>query len=403
MNKRSYEPPQVEKNGKQRWIFFAFCLVSVAAFFAGTRVGELDISRVLDPLSGIERSNETLDLSSVQKTYQYLQANFDGDIDQQALIDGANRGLVDAAGDVHTEYMNASEARQFEKDLSGDVGAGIGAEIGVRSDQPTIIRLLEGNPAKESGLKAGDTITQVNDESVVGEPADKVATMIRGEAGTTVKLVIIRAGEDIEYSITREKINNPSVSSEVKNKIGIIKISRFDGQTGSLARKAAEDLVRQNVTGIIVDIRSDGGGYLSAAVDVAGLWLNKKVVVTQKQRGAVIDTQTTSSDAPLEAMKTVVLVNGGTASASEILASSLRDYGAATLIGEKTFGKGSVQQIINLDDSALLKITVAHWYTPKDKNLDENGLIPDQVVSLSDEDVNAGRDPQLDAALRAFR
>jgi carboxyl-terminal processing protease len=381
-------------------LFIAASIIAGISFYMGTR--SHDIEAFLSPLTGVKRSTESLDLSDVQSTYQYLSANYDGKLDKRALIEGANKGLVAAAGNQYTVYMNASEAKDFQKELSGDVGAGIGAELGMRGTNVTIVRTLEGNSAQSAGVLAGDIVVSVNGESAAGWQADKAASKIRGEAGTTVKLVVKRGETEIPYTLTRAKINNPSVSSEVIGSTGIIKISRFDEQTGALARKAAAELKQKNVNSIIVDVRSDGGGYLSAAVDVAGLWLDNKVVVTQKKNGNVISTERTDNNAVLKDMKTIVLVNGGTASASEILAASLRDYGAATLLGEKTFGKGSVQQVIDLNNDALLKVTVARWYTPKNKNLDAGGLIPNQEIKLTDEDRNAGRDPQLDAAKQSL-
>jgi carboxyl-terminal processing protease len=381
-------------------LFIAASIIAGISFYIGTR--SHDIEAFLSPLTGVKRSTESLDLSDVQSTYQYLSANYDGKLDKRALIEGANKGLVAAAGNQYTVYMTASEAKDFQKELSGDVGAGIGAELGMRGTNVTIVRTLEGNSAQSAGVLAGDIVVSVNGESAAGWQADKAASKIRGEAGTTVKLVIKRGEAEIPYTLTRAKINNPSVSNEVVGSTGIIKISRFDEQTGALARKAAVELKQKNVNSIIVDVRSDGGGYLSAAVDVAGLWLDNKVVVTQKKNGNVISTERTDNNAVLKGMKTIVLVNSGTASASEILAASLRDYGVATLLGEKTFGKGSVQQVIDLNNDALLKVTVARWYTPKNMNLDAGGLVPNQEVKLTDEDRNAGRDPQLDAAKQSL-
>jgi carboxyl-terminal processing protease len=397
MIKISFVTSKNKPNTHNGLIFFIIAsIIAGVSFFAGTRTH--DIQAFLSPLTGVERSAETLNLDDVQSTYQYLSANYDGKLDKRILIEGANRGLVAAAGDQYTAYMSADEAGDFKKELSGDVGAGIGAELGIRNNKVTIVRTLEGNSARAVGILAGDILVSVNDELAVGWKTDEAASKIRGEEGTTVKIVVLRGETELSYTLTRAKINNPSVTSEILGSTGIIKISRFDEQTGTLARKAAGSLKQKGIRSVIVDVRSDGGGYLSAAVDVAGLWLDNKVVVTQKKNGVVTDTQRTSKDAPLKNLKTVVLINGGTASASEILAASLREYGVAKLVGEKTFGKGSVQQVIDLNNDALLKVTVARWYTPKNKNLDAGGLIPDKEVKLTDRDSNAGLDPQLDAA-----
>ena len=373
------------------------CLIAIIAFFAGTRAEQ--IMNTVGPLIGMTPTSETLDLSSVQRTYQQLKANFDGTLDSQKLIDGAKRGMVAASGDKHTVFYDAEEAKEFNNDLSGNVGAGIGAEIATRNNQPTVIRLLPNNPAAESGLKAGDQVVAVNGESTVGQESSPTAALIRGEPGTSVRLAVKRGDKTYSYTITRQTIDNPSVHTSVKNDVGIMTISRFDEQTAVRARKAAENFKQQGVKGIIVDIRSDGGGYLEAATNTAGVWLEDTLVATQRRGDVVLSEQRTMSDAPLKGVPTVVLVNEGSASASEIFAAALREHGAAKLIGQKTFGKGSVQQVIPLEGDTILKVTVSKWYTDKGVNVNGNGLEPDVKVALSADDINRGTDPQLAKAL----
>jgi carboxyl-terminal processing protease len=381
--------------------FFSIAIIAVVGFVLGTRSN--DLLATVGPIFGFKITSSTLDLSAVQKTYHELKANYDGKLDTQKLIEGASRGLVSAAGDQYTVYMNAKEAAEFNKDLSGDIGGGIGAEIGIRSNKPTIIRVLANNPAEKAGLKAGDTILAVNDEGAASWTADKTATEIRGEAGTTVKLVVARGNDTKEFTITRQVVNNPSVVGSVQDEIGILTISRFDEQTATLARQAADSFKQQNVRGVILDLRGNGGGYLSAAQEVAGLWLNDKIVVSERVNGKVTDELRSGSDAVLEGIPTVVLVNGSSASASEIVAGALQDYKKATLVGEKTFGKGSVQKVIDLSSDAILKVTVARWYTPNGKNITKEGITPDQVVELTASDADAGKDPQLSKALMKLK
>lgn len=377
-------------------LFLVVCGTLAIGFVAGTRGDQLYSS--VASLFGMKTDSSRLDLASIEETYQKLKANYDGDIDVQKLVYGANRGMVEAVGDPYTVYMDPTEAEKFNKDLEGDVGAGIGAEIGVRSDRATILRVLPDHPAEKAGVQRGDVIEYVNGESALKWDSDTAAKAIRGEKGTTVKIIVSRNGEAKEFAITRDTINNPSVESRVEDGVGILKISRFDAETGVLARKAAESLKAQNVKGIVVDVRSDGGGYLDAAKDVAGLWLNNTVVATQRNGNVVISTEKTGHSAIVGDIKTVVLVDGGTASASEILAAALRDSGKATIIGEKTFGKGSVQQMITLGGGSQLKVTVARWYTPRGVNVSEKGLTPEKTVKLTQADLDADRDPQLDAA-----
>ena len=375
--------------------------VAVISFIAGTRGNE--ILGVVAPILGIQVETGTLDLANLQSTYQQLKANFDGELDEQALIDGAHRGLVEAAGDPYTTFMTAEEAADFNNDLSGNIGGGIGAEIGLRNDAVTIIRVLPDNPAEEAGLEAGDQIIAVNDEPVGDETVDDVVGKIRGEVGTSVKISVMRDEQRENINVTRRTVTNPSVQSRIENGIGILTLSRFDEQTARLAREAAQSFKRENVSGVVLDLRGNGGGYLTAAQEVAGIWLNDKVVVTERSGNRVTEELTTGDDAVLNGIPTTVLVNGGSASASEIVAGALQDHGAATLIGEKTFGKGSVQKIIELSDGNQLKVTIAKWYTPKGKNITESGIKPDQTVELTQDDVNDDNDPQLDAALDRLR
>ncbi|MFZ2836123.1 MAG: S41 family peptidase [Candidatus Saccharimonadales bacterium] len=391
------------RNRRQRTFSKSFLFLTIAAtaligFVAGTRSN--DIIAAIGPVFGIKVHTGTLDLSSVQTTYQKLAANYDGELDTQKLVEGASRGLVEAAGDPYTVYMDAKEAADFNNDLSGNIGGGIGAEIGLREEKPTIIRVLKDNPAEKAGLAAGDQIVAVNDQTAVGQTVDKVVGNVRGEAGTTVKISVLRSGVPKEFTVTRSVINNPSVDSKVENGIGTLTISRFDSQTGALARKAAQQFKDQGVKSVILDLRGNGGGYLGAAQDVAGLWLDEKVVVSERTGGRTTEELKTGKDALLAGIQTVVLVNGGTASASEIVAGALQDYGVATLLGEKTFGKGSVQQVLDLGAGTVLKVTIAKWYTPKGNNINKEGIEPDQTVVLGQADASSGNDPQLQAALK---
>jgi carboxyl-terminal processing protease len=388
---RSKKASGVSKNTFLLSIFF----VALVGFVAGTR--STQIYSVIAPIFGIKASGDTLDLQIVQKTYQELKANYDGTLDTSKLVDGAARGMVAAAGDRYTVFMDKTESEDFAKQLSGEV-SGIGAEIGVRSDQPTILRVITDSPAEKAGVMAGDLIVSVNGVSVDKADAATVAEKIRGEAGTSVKLVLKKGDVTREVTIVRAKINDASVRWSVKDGIGTMIISRFDQDTGSLARQAAESFKSQGVTGVVLDLRDDGGGYLDAAKDVASLWLTDKIVVTEKTNGKVTDEIRTSGTPVLAGIKTVVLVNGGSASASEIVAGALQDYKVATLVGEKTFGKGTVQKLITLPDGRQLKVTIARWYTPNGKNITKEGISPDKTVQLTTGDINAGRDPQADAA-----
>ncbi len=343
-----------------------------------------------------------IDLTSVQETYRALESNFDGDLDKKKLIEGANKGLVDAAGDQYTVFMNKKESTSFDDALSGNIGGGIGVEVGMRNNVPTVVRVLQDNPAEKSGVMINDIITKVNGESTEGKTLTEVTTAIRGEVGTTVKLTVLRNGEEKEFNITREQVNNPSAYGQIKDGVGILTITRFDDETGSLARAVAMDFKNKGVKGVVVDLRGNGGGYVTAAQAVAGIWLDRQLVTTERTKGKVTEELKSTGSPILNGVKTVVLVNGSSASASEIVAGALHDHKVATLVGEKTFGKGSVQKLVNLSDGATLKVTIARWYTPRGVNISEKGIVPDTTVVRSADDINAGRDPQLEAALKAI-
>lgn len=356
------------------------------------------IEAAIGPVFGYKAHSGEIDLSSVQLTYSQLAAHFDGQLNVNDLIQGANRGLVQAAGDTYTTYFSPKEAVDFNNSLNGNIGGGIGAEIGIKNSKVTVIRTLKNNPAVKAGLMANDVVLSVNDQDVTGWSVEKVVSNIRGEEGTTVKIKVLRGSETKEFSITRAIIDNPSVESNVEGTVGTMTISRFDGETGTLAKAAAQDFVKQGVKSVILDLRDNGGGYVSSAVEVAGIWLDNKIVVTERSGDTVKDQLRSGSNTILAGIPTVVIVNGGTASASEIVSGALQDYKAAKIVGEKTFGKGSVQLPINLNGGAEIKVTVAKWYTPNGKNISKEGISPDQTATLTQSDIDKSVDPQLDAA-----
>jgi carboxyl-terminal processing protease len=344
-----------------------------------------------------------LDYSSVDTIYRSIKENYDGKLSESDLLDGLKEGLAKATGDPYTEYFNPEDAEEFYGALDGTF-EGIGAELG-KDDSGNIIIIspLAGYPAEKAGLKPKDLIAQIDGKSTADFSVDDAVKLIRGKAGTEVKLTIVRDGVPQDITIRREAITVPSVESEVRDGIGILTISRFGDDTAALVQKAADDFKTQQVRGIVLDLRGDPGGLLDAAVSVSSLWLRNKTVLTERRDNKVIQTYTSRGTPTLQDIKTVVLINGGSASASEITAGALRDNKAASLLGEKSFGKGSVQQPINLGDGSLLKVTVARWYTPSGKNIDKEGITPDTEVTISDEDIKAGRDPQLEAALAQLR
>lgn len=381
------------------FILVGFIVVGFLGYLAGAL--QPSLNNGIRSLLGDSASQ--LDTSSLQETYQKLKDNFDGDIDDAALIDGANRGMVDALGDRYTVFMNEDEAREFNDSLSGNVGIGVGIEVALRDNQPTVVRVLRDNPAEKAGIKVGDKIVAVNGDSTIDATVTATTQKIRGDEGTSVKVTMLRNGSKIDFTMVRHQINNPSVYTSQRDNIGIVTITRFDNDTGRLTRKAAQEFKTAGVKGVVLDLRGNGGGYVEAAKAVASIWLKDKLIVTEKTSSRIIEEIHSTGDTILAGMPTVVLVDEGSASASEIVAGALRDHKVAKVVGQTTFGKGSVQQLLGLSGGATLKVTIARWYTPSGRNISEEGIAPDLKVEMSVDDSNSGRDPQLDAALRQLR
>ena len=384
-----------EKRQQLSW-FLTLVIVAIVSFVAGARSDALFAN--VASVFGVRTSNKTIDLSSVQKTYQELIANYDGKLDTQKLIYGANRGLVEAAGDPHTAYMDPDETKEFDKSLSGQIGGGIGAEIGLRNNKPTIIKPLENSPAQKAGIKAGEVIVKVNDEASSDWSVEKVVSKIRGEVGTSVKLTLLSGGQTREVSVVRQNIVSPAVESEIDGEIGILKVNRFGDDTMSLSRKYASEFVEKGVKKVILDLRNNPGGTVGAAQGLLGIWLDNQIAMTERRGSEIVKTLRTTGTPILGNMKTVVLINGNSASASEITAGALREYGKATLVGQKSYGKGSVQIVLGLPGGSQMKVTEARWYTPKGKNIDKTGIEPDVKIDLSSDDINNNVDPQMDKA-----
>ena len=351
------------------------------------------------PYLGLGNVSQNMDWSPLDEVYDQLAASYNGEIDKNAVIEGAKKGLVASLGDVYTSYMDAEKASDFYDDLHGNVGAGIGVEMGLRDGYVRVLRTLPDNPAGRAGILAGDIIYKVNGEEVWSEDVETISKKIRGEEGTDVTVVMVRNGKEKEFKMTREKINNVSAYVEYTGHTAIVTVTRFDNDTGTMVQKFAQEFSKKGVNKVILDLRGNGGGYVSAAQDMLSLWIDGEKILEQKSLhyGNNV-TKALSGKAILKDMKTIVLVNGSTASASEIVAGALQDYGKATILGEKTYGKGVVQNLFNLSNGTLLKVTTAEWYTPNDRSINKEGITPDVEVERSYEDINAMRDPQLDKA-----
>ncbi len=372
-------------------------VVSAITLFIGVFIGIKWNS--FAPYLGITK-NTSYDWSALDEVYSSVKSHYDGEIDHDKIIEGAKKGLVEALGDDYTVYMSAEETQELNDYLHGNVGAGIGVEMGLRDGYVRVIRTLPDNPARKAGILAGDIFYKVDGEDVYDLSTDEIANKVRGEEGSEVTVTVIRDGEELSFTMKRETINNVSAYVDYRGDTAIVTLTRFDTDTGTIVQKFAQEFASKGVKKVILDLRGNGGGYVSAAKDLLSLWIDGELIFTQKSAVAATEnTYAYRNKAILKDMPTVVLINGTSASASEIVAGALKDYNKATVVGETSFGKGVVQTLFDLSDNTSLKVTTAHWYTPKGNCIHGEGITPDQEVELTYEDTNLGRDPQLDAAL----
>ena len=352
------------------------------------------------PYLGIDAAvSSGVDWSALDEVYNKLNSTYNGEISVNDAIEGAKKGMVESLGDTYTTYMDAEKSAAFYDDLHGNVGSGIGVEMGLRDGYVRVLRTLPDNPARKAGILAGDIIYKVDGEEVWSLASDEIAQKIRGETGSEVTVTVVRDGKELDFTMKREAINNVSAYVEYDGKTAVITVTRFDNDTGAMVQKMAQEFASKGINKVIMDLRGNGGGYVSAAQDLLSLWLdNQKMLIQKSRHYGNTTTNTAGGKAILKDMETVVLVNGSTASASEIVAGALQDYGKATIVGEQTYGKGVVQSLFELSGGTTLKVTTAEWYTPNDRSINLTGIAPDIVVERSYEDINAMRDPQLDKA-----
>jgi len=322
-------------------------------------------------------------------------------LDDKKMFYGAIKGMVESVDDPYTVFMEPKVAKEFSDDLAGTF-EGIGAEIGKKDNIITIVAPLADMPAEKAGLQAGDKIYSVNGESTAGLSIYEAVDKIRGPKGTEVILTIFREGfeKTEDFKIVRQTILVKSVRTKMSDdEIFTITISNFNDDTSELFKRAAAEAVEKNPKGIILDLRNNPGGYLETAIDMASEWIDQGVIVTEQFNPEKKNEYLHRGRARLKDFPTVVLVNQGSASASEIVAGALKDTGKAAIVGMKTFGKGSVQTLRELKDGSSVKITVAKWLTPNGYNINHEGIKPDVEVDLTLEDYNKNIDPQVNKAI----
>lgn len=333
----------------------------------------------------------------------YLRA---GEVKSGEMIYGAAKGLVSSLNDPYSVFMDPEEAKRFGEDINGNFG-GIGAEIGMKNDQIVIIAPLKGSPAEKNGLLAGDKLYEINASSTVGMSINDAVKKIRGPKGTSVTFLIGRTGNEkpLTIKVVRDTIKIPVVEWAMKDgSIAHIQFYTFSEDSAALVRTAVQEAQAAGAKGIVLDMRNNPGGYLDSAVTIAGYFMDAgKTVVFEEFRNGKRDTFLSRGTPIAKGVPMAIILNGGSASASEILAGALKDNIGTQIVGEKSFGKGTVQELTELRNGAEIKLTIAHWILPKGTQIDKNGIVPDIAVKLTDADREKKRDPQLDKALEIVR
>jgi len=329
-------------------------------------------------------------------------------VGDQEKVWGAIQGLVRSLDDPYSVFLPPDDSEIFEENISGNFG-GVGMEIGIRKGILTVISPLKNTPAERAGILSGDQILKVDDTPTFELSIDKAVKLIRGEVGTPVAMTIQREGEEefLEITVIRDIITIPTIDTELRDDgIFIIQLYNFSGASPRLFRKALREFVISGSNKLILDVRGNAGGFLEAAVDITSWFLPAgKIVVTEDFGGRKEDIvhRSRGYDIFNKNLKMVILVNGGSASASEILAGALSEHGIAELVGSKTFGKGSVQELIKITPDTSLKLTIAHWKTPGGTIISKDGLTPEFEIDVTDEDREEERDPQLDKAIELLK
>jgi carboxyl-terminal processing protease len=342
---------------------------------------------------------KSLDFSLFWDVWNQVETKYSGNIDQPKMLEGAIDGMIASLNDPYTVFMEPSQSQSFLQDLSGSF-SGIGAEVTIKNNQLTVVSALSGSPAEKAGLQSGDVIKKINGIDTSNMTLEDAVNKIHGASGTTVKLIITRGTSTLEKDIVREVINVPSVTYNIKNNIATITISQFGDDTKGLFDKAVTDIQAKKPAGIIVDLRDNPGGYLQTSVDIASAFIKSGVIVAEVDKGGKKIDYKSNGDGRLANYRLEVLVNSGSASASEIFAGAIQDHKQGTIIGEKTFGKGCVQELESLPGGAYLRLTIANWFTPNGKNITGSGISPDIQVNLSQSDSDQGKDPQMDRAIQ---
>lgn len=386
---------------------------AVGIFGSGVAVGEYiqkrEVSR--SPLS-TTRTNEALDLAPFWDALGILDGKFVVTTASSSIpapqdkVWGAIEGLAASYGDPYTTFFPPEKSKQFEDEVRGDFG-GIGVEIGIRENILTVIAPLKGTPGEHAGLKPGDLILKVDGTFTTGMTVEDAITLIRGPRGTTVTLTLRQNGTIKDIAIVRDTIIIPTVDTKLRDDgVFVISLYNFSANSPSLFRGALREFVLSGTDKLVLDLRNNPGGYLEAATDIASWFLPVGKTVVIEDSGGKNPQKIHKSvgyDIFNDDLKMTILINEGSASAAEILAGALGEHGVATIVGEKSFGKGSVQELVEVTPETTLKVTVARWLTPKGRSISENGIVPDKEVKMTKEDVEKKNDSQMEKAAEVVK
>jgi carboxyl-terminal processing protease len=380
-------------------IFFVF------GFYMGDKNGPA-LERVIGVANKETQVVTDVDFDPFWKVWNTINDKYpkDGNVDDQVKVYGAISGLVGSLDDPYSVFFEPESAKLFEEEIAGNF-SGVGMEVGIKNKTLTVIAPLKDTPAYRADIKSGDRILKIDEKVTVGMKIEEAIKLIRGERGTQVVLHILHEGdsEPVDIKITRDIIEIPTLDTEVRpDGIFVIKLYSFSANSTDLFRKAIREFALSGLSRLVLDLRGNPGGYLNAAVDVSSWFLSAgKVVVTEdysdSRKPEVFRSR--GYDVFTDNLKFVILVDGGSASASEIVAGAMQDHSKATLVGGKTFGKGSVQEALKITPDTLLKITVAKWLTPNGNQISEVGLTPDYEVEVTKEDIEKKHDPQMEKAV----
>ena len=383
------------------FITFILTTIGMYKYFTGTGFGK---SLVSSSNANNEIANE------LNKYRKIIDKYYLGDVDEEKLKEGAIKGYIEGLGDKYSEYISKENMEDYMADTTGNfVGIGIYMVQDNKSNKIMVLSPIKGGPAEKAGIQPGDYIISVDDVDYAGDQMSVAANKIKGEAGTTVKIKILRDSETKEYELKREKITvNPVEGKVLDNNIGYLEFSSFDDGTAEELKNKYEELQKQGITSLIIDLRNNGGGIVKEALEIADYILNKDDVILYEVDKNDKETVEKSTNDPIINMPIVVLTNGNTASSSEILAGALKDHGKATIIGEKTYGKGVIQQLLTLPDGSGLKITSEEYLTPNKTKINGIGIEPDEQISLPDTvknvlNVEEKDDTQLQKAIETLK